>query len=78
MSEEKKCRRSCKHWSYDMDDEFCDHPEAMKHSCVGINLDRALAPNGRYTLEMMKDDPAAGICGPERKLWEPAKNETST
>lgn len=70
MSNGKECRRKCNFWAADMDDEYCAHPEAMKHSMFGINLDRALGPNGRYTKEMMKEDPAIGICGPERKLWQ--------
>ena len=74
MAEEKKeCRWKCQYWAADMDDEYCAHPTAMKHSFVGLNLNRALGPNGMYTKEMMKDDPAIGICGPDRKLWEPRK-----
>lgn len=68
---EKACRWSCNHWAADMDSEYCAHPEALKLSGgCGLNLNRALGPNGMYTPEMMKDDPAIGICGPTRKLWE--------
>jgi hypothetical protein len=70
MSEAKQCRWSCEYWAADMDDEYCAHPEAMKLSPFGLNLDRALGPNGKYTEAMMKDDPAIGICGRERKLWK--------
>lgn len=73
MPEVKECRWKCKYWGADPDDEYCGHPEAFKHSMFGLNLNRALGPNGRYTKEMMKDDPAIGICGPDRKLWEERK-----
>lgn len=71
----KECRWSCEHWAADPDDEYCAHPQAMKISPFGINLDRALGPNGRYPESMMEKDPAIGICGKERKLWVPRSPE---
>ena len=70
MPDEKECRWKCEYWAADPDGEYCAHPKAMKISMFGINLDRALGPNSRYTEAMMKDDPAIGICGHERKLWK--------
>ena len=70
---DKECRWQCTHWAADPDGEYCAHPEAFKHSVFGIKLSRALGPNSMYPVEEMKRDPAIGICGPDRKLWEERK-----
>lgn len=71
MATDKECRWKCEFWAADMDDEYCAHPEAMKHSGnMGMNINRALGPNADYPKEMMQMDPGIGICGPERKLWK--------
>ncbi len=68
MSETRECRRSCKHWSYDMDSEYCAHPQAMAVSWAGVNLNRMLgAP--QYKPTKPEKDPAWGACE-GHKLWE--------
>lgn len=59
----------------DMDDEYCAHPVAFQFSPVGLNLNRALGPNGMYPQAAMAKDPAIGICGPTRTLWESRKGQ---
>lgn len=67
---ERECQWKCKYWGADPDGSYCSHPQALKYSVFGINLNRALGPNGMYPKSAMKGDPAIGICGPNRVLWE--------
>jgi hypothetical protein len=68
----KECRRQCRHWSYDMDSEYCAHPKAMDVSWAGVNLNRMLgAP--QYKPPDGVNDPAWNACE-GHKLWEPVKS----
>lgn len=31
------CGRNCKHWTYDMDGSYCQHPKAMQESWAGLS-----------------------------------------
>jgi hypothetical protein len=68
VDDSKKCRE-CAHWAADPDDEYCAHPEVIKLTSAGSNLDRARGNISRKP-KNPEDDPVFGLCGPEGKLWE--------
>lgn len=59
------CGRSCKHWCYDMDGQFCAHPKSFEIvPTFGAGVNRMSLEGhcmGGY------DDPAQNT----RALWEP-------
>jgi len=73
---DKDCR-DCAYCGMDMDDFYCGHPKTFEVSCVGINLNRMRAPNGKYPergeLFDKQPDPVWGLCGNEARLFEPRK-----
>lgn len=52
--------RTCDFWIYDMDGEYCAHPESFKQTVFGLGLNAMRSPDGP--------------CGPEATLHKERSN----